>query len=103
MESFELARQSFLANLGPQDKVALDAADPVTLFDDIHILEQRHKDKSLTRRLLQKAEPLIRRLERYGKALDVISQAKPEVLSLLWGGIRIVLHVCNKDRLVIVY
>ena len=93
MDSFETARQSFVSNLSPSDKAALGATEPASLLNEIRTLEQRHKDENLTRKLLQKAEPLIRGLERYGRALDIIAGAKPEILSPLWGGMRLVLRV----------
>ena len=93
MEPFEIARQSFLSCLNAEEKAALDVSDPAVILDDVKSLEQQHHDNNVTRKLLEKASPLIRGLEHYGKALDVIANAKPGILSLLWGGIRIVLHV----------
>ena len=93
MDPFETARRSFLSKLDSNEKLVIDATEPASLLSDVKSLEKTHNDKNLTRRLLQKANPMLRGLEQYGKALDVITNAKPEVLSLLWGGIRIILNV----------
>ncbi|KAL9108756.1 MAG: hypothetical protein Q9227_006552 [Pyrenula ochraceoflavens] len=92
MESFKIARESFTSYLTAEEKSTLNTSDPTAILDDIKSLEQKHHDRDVTRKMLEKAAPLIRGLEHYGKALDVIANAKPEILSLLWGGIRIVLH-----------
>ncbi|KAI9669080.1 MAG: hypothetical protein M1831_000672 [Alyxoria varia] len=95
MDSFDEARQSFLANLKSQERTALNATDPASLLEDVKNLEEDHKDSNITRRLLQKAKPFIRGLEQYGKALDVISNAKPEIMCLLRGGARIILNLAR--------
>jgi hypothetical protein len=56
------------------------------VLDEVRQAEEEHREKSMTRAYLKKMDPFIKGVEQYGKALDVITNAKPEVLSLLWGG-----------------
>ena len=100
MDPFETARQSFLSKLDSKERKDFDATEPENILSEVKSLEKTHKDKDLTRKLLQKTNPVLRGLEKYGKALDVIANTKPEVLSLLWGSIRIILKVCIGDLMV---
>jgi hypothetical protein len=94
MESFEIARQAFLSKLSPAESTLLQqGTDPDAVLAQIRTLEQRHQSQSVTRNLLQKIDPFLRGIEQYEKALDIFSNVKPEVLSLLRGGARIILHV----------
>src|SRR5271170_5163581 len=43
--------------------------------------------------ILRKIQPLVAAIERYGKPLDVIANASPEILSLAWGTLRALLVV----------
>lgn len=52
-----------------------------------------------TRKLVQKIDPFIRGIEQYQNAFDVLINAKPEILSLIWGGARIILHVSSSHVL----
>jgi hypothetical protein len=94
MELFQEAHDSFLASLNASEKSLVDSAtNPNSLLEEVKNLEKKHRDESATRNLIQRINPFIRGVEQYGKAFDVITNAKPEILSLLWGGARILLHV----------
>lgn len=45
-------------------------------------------------RLLARMDPFVSRLRSFAAVLSVFAQAKPEVLSLVWGSIALVLEVC---------
>jgi hypothetical protein len=94
MALFREAHDSFLTGLNPHEKSLVDSAtDPDSILEEVKSLEKKHRDESTTRDLIERINPFIRGVEQYGKAFDVITNAKPEVLSLLWGGARILLHV----------
>lgn len=46
-------------------------------------------------RLLTRMDPFVSRLRSFAAVLSIFAQAKPEVLSLVWGSIALVLEVCN--------
>ena len=71
------------------------ATSPETVLSEVTALEEQHRNQSTTRKLLQKIDPFIRGIEQYQKAIDVLVNAKPEILSLIWGSARIILHVSN--------
>jgi hypothetical protein len=94
MDSFATAHDTFLAGLTPAETLLLkQATSPGDLLAEIHAAEERHRNKSVTRNLLINVDPFLRGIEQYSKAFDVLSNVKPEVLSLLWGGALLVLHV----------
>ena len=96
MDPFETARQTFMAKISGEEKVLLESSvGPGDVLADIKQLDQEHQEHSIFRRLMEKMGPSIRGFEQYSQAMDVLSNAKPEVLSLLWGGARIVLRVSS--------
>ena len=96
MDPFETARQAFIAKVSDEEKVLLESSGgPEDVLGDIKRLDQEHQEHSIFRRVMDKIGPSIRGFEQYSQAMDVLSNAKPEVLSLLWGGARMVLRVSN--------
>ncbi len=43
-------------------------------------------------------QPVVTGLIRLSEAIDVFSNANPEVMALLWGGFRVTLHVAESFR-----
>jgi hypothetical protein len=68
------------------------------LLEEIQVVEKAHKTKSLSRKTSAAIKPFIAGIEQYAAAFDVISNISPMILSPLWGGIRIVLHVSDKTQ-----
>lgn len=96
MEAFETAKRAFLSTLGPGDAAALEAlSTSEDVLFEVRKAEQEHGIKSATRRYMKKIESFVKGVEQYGKAIDVFANAKPEVLSLIWGTARLILHVCE--------
>lgn len=93
--AFEKARNDFVSKLDAKDAAFLDSnAGPEEVLADLQKLEKEHEETSRLRGVMNAIKPGVRGLEQYAKAMDVICNVKPEVLSLLWGGLRIVLRVC---------
>jgi hypothetical protein len=85
MDPFTAARARFLAKLKPAERALLQAGtDPQEILAELKAAEDHHRDESVTRKLLQKIDPFLQGIEQYGKAFDILSNVKPEVLSLLW-------------------
>jgi len=78
------------------DKVQfLARADTATLNDlltTVHILDARQRDESLARQISVRMEPLISFIERYAKAVDIMSQGL-SMTAFVWGSLRILLEV----------
>ena len=96
MDPFETARQAFIAKISNEERALLESSvSAEDVLTDIKHLDQEHHEHSIFRRVMDKIGPSIRGFEQYSQAMDILSNAKPEVLSLLWGGARMVLRVSN--------
>lgn len=97
MEAFREAREQFLSGLQPADKELFDNCDnPETLLIEIQKIEDRHRHHSNARKVVEKITPFVQHVEKYGKALDVFSNAKSGILCPIWGATRIILEVKPK-------
>ena len=56
-------------------------------------LDRNQKRNSKTRMILDKLQPLVNGLQQFASAFDVLIQAAPAVVQVLYGGARIVLQV----------
>jgi hypothetical protein len=98
MDAFETAKNNFLSSLSAQEAATLGT--PHTAEDvlgEVRKAEENHRSKSITRRYTKKIEPFLKGVEQYGKAIDVFVNVYPEVLSLIWGSARLILHVRRKS------
>lgn len=94
--AFDEARAAFVAKLSPSDRAILASATcSEDILSDLRELDRRHQEKSLLRRFMNKISPCVRGFEQYVQVMDVMSNAKPEVLSVLWGNMRILLRVSS--------
>ena len=65
------------------------------VLDEAQVAEQAHQTKSVSRKYMKKLEPLVKGIERYGEALDVLTSVKPQTLGFLCGSARMVLLVSH--------
>ena len=94
MTPFEQARLDFVARLSGDEKAILESCSkPEDLLNDVENMDKRHQAGSILRRFMKKFEPGIRGIEQYAQVMDVYSNAKPEIMSVLWGSVRLVLKV----------
>jgi hypothetical protein len=94
-DPFHLAVSEFLKKL-PDEEQALcrQATGLEVLLRDVAKLDEEDHAQSKSRRFMEKLRPTVSCLEAFGESLDVLSNAKPEALCVLWGGMRIMLQVC---------
>ena len=96
MDPFEAARAEFTAALTTEEKALLQGGSTAQdVLAEVQIIERSHRDKSVSRKFMKKIELLVKGVERYGEALNVLANVKPEILGFLWGGVRIVLLVSS--------
>jgi ankyrin repeat protein len=96
---FDAERVKFLAQLSPEDKALLaNCQDPGIFLSHLKDLDNQHHGASYSRRAVEFCDPVIVAFRRFGRALDVLCQIKPEILASLWGGLRIVLHVAESFK-----
>ena len=89
--------EAFFRTLSPDEKELFKAttiADQI--LEDIILAEKAHRDGSISRKVSQALKPFLVGVSQYGQALDVVSNASSWVLSPLWGGIRVILHLATE-------
>ena len=92
-DAWTRACNRFTEDLSEEEKRLYFQATPETIFYEASAVDKISHDSSHTRKFFKKLQPFVESIEQYGAALDVISNTYPLVMSPLWGGIRIVLHV----------
>jgi len=94
MDAFESAKTSFLDSLDSQEVASLGPLQTAEdVLTEVEKAEEEHRRKSMTRKYMTNLQHFVKGVEHYGKALDVFANAKPELLSLIWGAARLILHV----------
>ena len=91
----EAVVKSFFETLLPDEQQLFEATKlSEHVLDDIKRADAAHKDKSRSRKISAVLKPFLSGVLQYGKAVDVLSQSSA-FLSPIWGGVRVVLHVCE--------
>ncbi|KAL8993605.1 MAG: hypothetical protein Q9169_006219 [Polycauliona sp. 2 TL-2023] len=89
--------QAFFETLSPNEKDLFKATTIADLLlEEVKTAEKIHKDKSISRKASQALKPLVRGIEQYGAALDVISNASSQFLCPIWGSMRVILHLASE-------
>jgi hypothetical protein len=102
MDAFETAKRKFLSSLSAQEAATLGTLNTAQdVLTEVRNAEENHRSRSSTRRYTKKIEPFLKGVEQYGKAIDVFVNAYPTILSLIWGSVRLILHV-RSDNLGII-
>ncbi|KAK3983781.1 hypothetical protein QBC44DRAFT_45029 [Cladorrhinum sp. PSN332] len=97
--SFKAAKDAFLNNLTPSAKARIDLVKlEQSSIDDVYqeatkIQKQQAKTKTL--RGLKKIDPLLTALKEFAAVVDVFVQAKADILSLIWGPLRLILQASS--------
>ncbi|CZR41601.1 uncharacterized protein FPRO_11190 [Fusarium proliferatum ET1] len=95
-EVFEKAKADFLN--GIKDQKLRSQLQKATTIDDIwDYTDQLQKDQGSNKRLrgLKRIGPYIERLQEYAGVIEVFVQAKPDILALIWGPIKLLLQVSS--------
>jgi hypothetical protein len=64
----------------------------VQLLDDFRTFDEQNA-KGKGRRFAKQIKPFIATVEGYATAIDVLSNTSLDILCLIWGSIRVALHV----------
>ncbi|KAJ5826601.1 NACHT nucleoside triphosphatase [Penicillium robsamsonii] len=92
--AFQNAKQEFLASL--KDPSLFDSVLNVTSMQDVYKFTtqlQEKQSKSNGLRNLGKIKPYLDRLKEYARVIEVFVSAKPEILALIWGPIKLLLQM----------
>ncbi|KAI1802020.1 hypothetical protein F4811DRAFT_555212 [Daldinia bambusicola] len=94
-DAFKSAKQEFrksLKNPALYDFSKINSPDDV-INEAIKIQKQQEKTKTL--RGLRRIDPLISGLKEYAAVIEQFVQAKPEIMSLIWGPLKLILQVSS--------
>ncbi|KAH6876383.1 hypothetical protein B0T10DRAFT_198406 [Thelonectria olida] len=94
--AFDSAIRDFKASL--KDPSLYDKILQTTSIDEVYdATNQLQKDQARTGHLrhLSKIQPFLDRLAEYRNAIDTFVQAKPDILALIWGPIKLILQWAN--------
>ena len=91
--AFENAMREFKAKLGNDSlyEEILKTRSIDQVYDATDALQKEQAQKGHLRHLA-KIMPFLERLREYSGAIDTIAQAKPDVLALIWGPIKLVIQ-----------
>ncbi|KAI1416816.1 hypothetical protein F5Y13DRAFT_204160 [Hypoxylon sp. FL1857] len=94
-EAFKSAKEDFKRSL---KNPALYDFSKITSIDDV-LNEakkiEKQQDKTKTLRGLKRIQPLIDGLKEYSGIIEVFAQAKPDVMSLIWGPLKFILQASS--------
>lgn len=94
--AFQNAKQEFLASL--KDPSLFNSVSNVKSIDEIYTFTaqlQNDQSKRQGLRHLRKIEPYLERLKQYADVIEVFIQAKPDILALIWGPIKLLLQMAD--------
>ena len=92
---WEIARSRFLLSLDPDEQVLFKEATIDNIFDGTSELEKGDKVNSKTRKAIKAIQPLVGKIEEYGRAMDTYANASPLIRGPIWGSLRVVLIVAR--------
>jgi hypothetical protein len=89
LEAKALQRQ----HLSVKEKETVEQVDSYEhLYERLGKIQKQYQNKPWVR-LLARIDPFVSSLRSFAAVLSIFAQAKPEVLSLVWGSIALVLEV----------
>jgi hypothetical protein len=82
---------SFFKDLEPEDQTLFKATTLASqLLQDVQAADERHNERSSTRRVVIALKPFIAGVEHYGKAWDVLANSS-SMICPIWGSARLIL------------
>ena len=97
--AFENAIRDFKASLG-DEKLWEEISKKKSIedvYDATDVLQKEQAEKGFLRHLA-KIQPYLEGLRSYASVIEVFIQSKPDVLSLIWGPIKLLLHWTNNMK-----
>jgi hypothetical protein len=88
-----LARDRYMEDLSEDEKKVFATASLENLFYTASAAQKNHEEKSKSREISRKLEPLVAAIDQYGAALDLYTNTYSLAMAPLWGSIRALLHV----------
>ena len=90
-DPWEKARTRHLERLDPDEAVLFKEATIQNLYYATSNANRDDKLKSKMRSVIAAIQPLVNKIEEYGKAMDAFANIAPTFLAPIWGSLRVVL------------
>ncbi|KIW86271.1 hypothetical protein Z517_01666 [Fonsecaea pedrosoi CBS 271.37] len=94
-QPLQISFERFRATLGVDEQAQFQHTQFEDVVSEVQRLERKQAASSRTRKIQSRIGPFLDFLERYGRALDSATQARPVPFSLVWGLVRAVLVVSS--------
>lgn len=92
-ETWERARQEYLASLPKEDIRQIETVGSMTDFlSSLDVLKSKYQGHTLPS-LLAKADPLISQIQSFSTIIGTFISSHPEIAALIWGSVAFVLEV----------
>jgi hypothetical protein len=86
-----VARERYLNDMEAAERLLFHEATIENWFYSTTVTNSADSKSSKIRRAIQAVQPLVDKIENYGKAMDTYTNIAPNFLAPLWGSIRVVL------------
>jgi hypothetical protein len=90
-DAWTVARNRYLETLDPTERLLFHEATIENLYYSTSVINSADSKSSKVRRAIEAVQPLVDKIESYGKAMDAYANISPTFLSPIWGSIRVVL------------
>jgi hypothetical protein len=90
-DPWDIARSRYLQPLDPEEQILFNEATIQNLYYSASNTVQNDYLNSKTRRAISAVQPLVDKIEEYGKAMDTFANMAPNFLAPVWGSLRVVL------------
>jgi hypothetical protein len=81
------------ADISSTERTYFDNTTKEDLIRQLKVADQQHQQRSVGRNVSKRMAPFVDCILQYATALDLMSNVQPMPVSLIWGGVRIVLQV----------
>ncbi|KAK1833653.1 hypothetical protein QBC39DRAFT_432333 [Podospora conica] len=94
--AFESSKKDFFRQLkDPKFKAEIDKVTTINQVYDAAKQLQEDQGKRQSLRSLRRIDNFLQRLDKYSEVLGIFVQAKPDVLALIWGPIKLLIHLSS--------
>ncbi|MCJ1267662.1 hypothetical protein MMC22_007548 [Lobaria immixta] len=94
-DPWEAARTQYMKDLSEKEQKLFETATLYNLLDSATAAQKEHEEKSHSRYVSKKLEPLVSAVSQYGTTLDIYANTYSIAMAPLWGSIRVLLHIAQ--------
>jgi hypothetical protein len=93
LEPWRRAHARYIADLTDAEKILFKDATLENIFYSASAAQKLDEESNSFRAALKSLEPLCESISQYGRALDIYSSTKSQILGPIWGSIRVLIYV----------